>query len=307
MGLPAVTRRRQGYGAACIVALLCLSPAAAYWQSRQQISVGSAPAYAGPGDVVSGALTWWGLRAYNAATKGNALINVCSPADAACADFSSDATTGALVIVAVGGHTCADDCTIKKFYDQSGANSCSAAACDWIQNTIGNRATLINFCHNSKPCARSVEISNTQYVAANFPGAANPGWTISGVFNQTGGTAGQHEWISTSFVSVGVDNTSGGLCYQINFAPFTATCTGSTWHAVQYVGNGAAGASTNYVDGNTTTGDDAFALQAASILFGSNNLSTVQGDFVEFGVWGIAFSTQLSSMNSNQTTYWGPF
>ncbi len=288
--------------AALLLSFALCAPAAAYWQSRQQISVGSAPAYAGPGDVVSGALTWWGLRAYNAATKGNALINVCNPTDAACADFSSDATTGALVIVAVGGHTCADDCTIKKFYDQSGANSCSAAHCDWIQNTISQRAVLINSCVNSKPCARGTESASTAYSAASFPGSAQP-WTISGVFDKTAIGSGQHELVSTSFVSVGVDTPD--LCFQITFAEFTATCTTSHWHAVQFVGNGAS--SINYVDGSTTTGSNAFSLQAAAIRYGSNNASTMDGDFVEFGVWASSFSGNLAAMNSNQTTYWGPF
>ena len=62
--------------------------------------------YSGPGNVVTSALVWYGLRAYSAATRGNALINACNVGDAACADVPSDASIGALTISAIGGESC---------------------------------------------------------------------------------------------------------------------------------------------------------------------------------------------------------
>src|ERR1700733_9426847 len=45
------------------------------------------PSYTGPGDVVPGALAWWGLRAYGAATAGTKAINICRASDSTCEDI----------------------------------------------------------------------------------------------------------------------------------------------------------------------------------------------------------------------------
>ena len=44
----------------------------------QSPKVAAAAGYTGPGDIVSGAKVWYGLRAYNAADRGNKLVNVCN-------------------------------------------------------------------------------------------------------------------------------------------------------------------------------------------------------------------------------------
>src|SRR5260221_661617 len=86
---------------------LCLAPASA--DNFLLLGTGRAPvvaaSYTGPGDIVSGAVGWWGLRAYNAASRGNPLANVCTVIATidTCLDFSSDATTGSLLIVTIGG------------------------------------------------------------------------------------------------------------------------------------------------------------------------------------------------------------
>ena len=78
--------------------LLAGIPAQAFWQSRDSnynISVASGATYVGPGDIVSGATAWYGLRAYNAAyaTGSNNAINVRR---------ASDNTTSNIVILANG-------------------------------------------------------------------------------------------------------------------------------------------------------------------------------------------------------------
>src|SRR5215472_2788662 len=62
--------------------------------------------FKGEGDIVPGALAFWGLQAYTQATRGNKLINAChstAGADDGCADLHSDATTGKLVPAVVDG------------------------------------------------------------------------------------------------------------------------------------------------------------------------------------------------------------
>jgi hypothetical protein len=69
--------------AGCIIGggIICVSPAASY---------------TGPGDVVSGAKAWYGLRAYSAATAGTKAIRLCDHLGANCADISTSASTGKL-------------------------------------------------------------------------------------------------------------------------------------------------------------------------------------------------------------------
>ena len=117
-------------------------PKLAYWQSRDSnynLSIGgSPPSYTGPGDVVSGAVAWWGLRAYNgtyAASLGK-LANICTPLDAVCADVNSD-TSGNFNLSGTGALLCNNStsiCTVKILYDQSGALSCSS-----VRLVIGHR------------------------------------------------------------------------------------------------------------------------------------------------------------------------
>lgn len=83
-----------------LIALLCLLPlsAGAFWQSRLQVSVGSAPTYQGPGDLVSGATVWVGLRAYSqavAATGTQKSVNVRRVTDNVACDILI-ATNGGL-------------------------------------------------------------------------------------------------------------------------------------------------------------------------------------------------------------------
>jgi hypothetical protein len=60
---------------ACIVALLAVlwvAPAVAQmWPFAGPGQAGTPSSCQGPGDVASGAIVWYGLRAYSAATRGN--------------------------------------------------------------------------------------------------------------------------------------------------------------------------------------------------------------------------------------------
>ena len=98
----------------------CLTQSQAFWQSRDS-NYDNSSGYQGPGNIVSGAFAAWSLRAYNSAALGKKVINVCNVGDVACADLSSDPTTGKLVISTIGGSSCSViTCTVKTINDQSG-------------------------------------------------------------------------------------------------------------------------------------------------------------------------------------------
>jgi hypothetical protein len=52
--------------------------------------------FTGLGDIVPGAIGYWGLRAYSSATRGTAAVRISRP-DTTQTDLLTDATTGALI------------------------------------------------------------------------------------------------------------------------------------------------------------------------------------------------------------------
>src|SRR6516162_6226900 len=92
----------------------------------QALASGGAPAgYVGPGDVVSGATAWWGLRAYSSATTGGNLVDVFGNTTSTAFTFvsKSDGTIelsagGAAAFIA--GNSGSGNMVATKMYDQTG-------------------------------------------------------------------------------------------------------------------------------------------------------------------------------------------
>lgn len=291
------------------VAVLCVSALnAQVLQAVISTHPLSAPAYIGPGDVVSSSVGWWGMRAYSAATKGTKAVNVCNVSDVACADLSTDATTGALVVTTIGGSDCTMvTCTVKIWYDQSGANQCSGStSCDISNATIGNRPVFVVSCQSSKPCARFAASSNqTLTTAGSSTSAQNQPYTISYVAKQTSGftTHGTVLGASGGTVQVGLgDATNSAFACFCTSAP-TVTAANNAFHAIQNLGDNAA--SDIYVDGSgNTVSVGVSSINGAYEVSGNSNFLT--GDVAEIGVWDLGFTGgNKSAMNSNQHTYWG--
>lgn len=265
--------------------------------------------YTGPGDVVSGAKAWWGLRAYNSAKRGTAAVNVCIPLDATCADLSTDATTGALVIGTIGGSSCSVvTCTVKTFYDQSGALYCSGSvACDLTQATIANRPVLTVSCATtSKPCLTWAAGQGFTAVAAIGTAFTQP-YSAMVVMQRTGaftssatgvgiGAAGQ--------VQLGLLNSANTAFTFANAVNSTAA-SDSTWHVLQGVfsslgtGNTSVDAASHVASNGSATGSGLSFCMA----FGCAN--GVVGLIDEGGWWQADNTTNFGALNTNAKTYWG--
>ena len=258
-------------------------------------------AYSGPGDVVSGASAWWGLRAYSSATKGNRIANICNSTggvDVACADISSDSTTGALAPATIGGITCPGaNCTVKVLYDQTGNGV------DLTQTTIANRPALTASCIGALPCmtgnGSSTQISNL----GAAPSLSQP-ITISSVANNTGG-AGSEAAIT------GI--AGGGITQRFRFdsdvgvyagAFLTAAAATGTWFSVTCVVNSAS--SDDVINGTSNTGDAGANAGASNIyLFDDSFGAPLAGKVTEAGWWPSGFSAgNKTAMSANQRAYW---
>jgi hypothetical protein len=268
----------------------------------------SGSSYTGPGDVVSGAAAWWGLRAYNgtyAASLGK-IANVCTPSDVTCADVKANAS-GNFNLAGTPSLTCNNStsiCTIKTFYDQIGGGCTGAVACDLVQATIASRAVLTINAVASLPCATfsgsaSYSVMNTFAASSAAPN------TWSSVGEHTDSSRGDflennndnmfNYWPST--------NTFG----MYGGTELDATAADSSFHSLTTIFNGAS--SKNVPDGSATSGN----AGASSITTGGSPSIGFAGGgtnkfvFCEGGLWtGVSFNAgQLTSMSSNQHTYWG--
>ncbi len=259
-------------------------------------------AYVGPGDITSGAVAWYGLRAYSLATRGTKAVNVCIPADAACADLSTDATTGALVITTIGGSSCASvTCTVKLLYDQTTGSNCSGI-CDAGQNTIALRPVFTTSCIGSLPCM-TWTASSTVFSSS---GAA----TISQPFSMS--AVGKRTANFTSYGSLGGIFT-GGVQLVFNNSADTALVYGGTLgtpvaatdnvvHALNGMLNGAS--SKLQVDSTLGTLSAGTTGIADTLCIGACN-NALTGISTEFGFWSGDQSANFTAMSNNQHTYWG--
>lgn len=267
-----------------------------------------AAGYTGPGDLsISGIKAWWGLRCYSTAYTG-------SVAD--IWDGATGNTVETLLTCSAGGTinqtinplstTCAISCVVNALYDQSGANSCSAAACDAVNITNATRATYTQNCIGSLPClTKAGGAGVTPIQKSSFPTSITQPYTVSTVCERTGANTTQAGciWASSAGAFVGpTSSTNTWLQYAGSVANVTAN--DSVVHAAQAIFNGAS--STFYIDGSSNATNAGTLATGGALLLMSDGTNALNGHFWEAGIWSGSFSGgQLSSMNSNQHSYWG--
>lgn len=272
-----------------------------------------ASSYTGPGDVVSGARFWYGLRAYSNATAGTAAARICNASDANCADvntlsdgsFDVATATGAPLNCGGAGGTC----TIHTLYDQTGNNACTAATCNVLNTTIGNRPTLTFNCIGSLPCMTFTSASSQVLSSAtNLTSTSQPN-SLSGAA-QTTNTGTARHLVGTNGAGanqIGYTTTNNFVQAYAGANLGVATATAGSYHALQAVLNGTPNSAIS-VDGAYSGGNAGGQAMTGIISVGAINASQyMSGQILEAGGWnGVAFSSgQASSMSANQRSYWG--
>lgn len=300
----------------------------AFWQSRDSnynISVsGGGGGYTGPGDVVSGAVAWWGLRCYRNAYSGNVadLTDTSTGNTTGTRLQCSSGTVSALVsgsaCTFVTGNacssiavTCAVSCNILTLYDQSGANNCTSTACDLTQSINASRPLFAASGLGGRPTLNCNSGSGV-LVSNNALGGSVPGpYTISAVAERVSGSTVDYPLIvgsaTTVFGAFFDVHTAGNVAMYTGALIPTAPAADNAFHAAQFIFNSSSSAF--YVDGtasgavDTGNTDDYPGQQFA---FCATGVQTLTGFVQEAGLWSVGFSSgQQSSMNSNQHAYWG--
>lgn len=275
--------------------------------------------YAGPGDVVSGAQAWWGLRAYTLALAGSKAANICNNLDANCADINTIAVTGNFDVATAQGAPlncggAGGTCTVKTVYDQTVGLNCGASqTCDITQTTIASRPTLVFNCIGTLPCM-AFNGSQTLLGANLFMLTAQP-YVLSTACERTGAFTSFSDCIGSTpggGVQIGMANSANTL---LQYASSVVTVAGSdsVFHALNGVYNAAS--SVFFIDGSSN------ATNPGGGVFGGGNVHTIgngnnglTGRLVEAGYWqgsfssGVSCASQsacLSALNSQQHSYWG--
>jgi hypothetical protein len=265
---------------------------------------GGGGGYTGPGDVVSGAFAWWGLRAYSSATTGTKAAHICNAGDANCADINTlsngnfDVTTAQGAPLNCGGT--GGTCTVSILYDQTGnGHDVNKTA------IIAERPTLVFSCLGSLPCMNFVT-GSSQHL--NTPGnftVAQP-YTFSYTCMLPSNPAATQGVVGVSAIGVSYVRSTPDIQMFAGSAFNDAAISATVWFASQNIFNGAS--STNYTNGGSASGNAGTGAGGGTLTIGDDGSGNyLNGKMTEAGIWNsTGFSSgQQSSMNSNQRTYWG--
>jgi hypothetical protein len=283
--------------------------------------IAAGASYQGPGDLVSGATAWFGLRAYNA-TKASSGASTTPVVDVRGATTTTSCTiyllgdgTGGLDFTTSGaggvGNQCISgattfctvtntSCTVSKFYDQSGNGN------NAVQATAGDQPTLTFSCLGSLPCLTSS--TNTLMTVSGVNSSSQP-ITISAVGERTSNFT-SYSFFGFQDWGIGWNNVANQLLITISGAVTQASVTDNVWHSMQFVVGSNIGLI--YTDGTSTgTGSVGNLANNISWTFPSSG-HPILGKFAELGLWSAAFtgttsnnSLQTNQMCHNQYAYWG--
>lgn len=272
--------------------------------------------YVGRGDIAP-ASSYVGLRAYSAATCGQRFANVCDSTggvDVACADMFTSATTGAVVPLLIGGHTCPDSsglCTIKTAYDQTLGNNCGGS-CDYSGGAVANRYQFLSgaavclqapICMAGGAAAAMFAVSTPASLAqpfaldvvgywSTFPGPDGTPYTGTSYLLSVGNAAilnnanGQHYYYSC-------DNVNQGAVVQPLATLFDVgmTCVGGT--------------ATFYRDGNAVQTVAGTGSVSGQPFFGYTPTGTYAVVYLEVSFSNTDLTSHVAALAANSCAYWG--
>jgi hypothetical protein len=260
-------------------------------------------AYTGPGDIVSGAQAWWGLRAYSAATAGTKAINIRASGDNATTDINTlangdlDVATVSSFLGIHGGNA-----FVTKLYEQTGGGA------DQIQATAANQPQLILSGLGSLPVMKFVAANNS-YFETSVSFSPSSHWTMMNVIEMSGASSAQQNILQFTLPNtVALYKPSGTnilAVYDGNVV--NGSANDGVWHSLIGVED-TVNVHINIDGSDATTGSAASPSATGQIVYcTSSGISNfVDGNSVEGGYWAFAITTtQCSNLSNNAHSYWG--
>lgn len=253
--------------------------------------------YLGPGDAVPGALSWWGLRAYNANTIGSRCVQIQRASDSAVMDFVT-LPNGMLDVNSINTFLASTTGVIAILYDQISSNHMEVRGIDPLPAYSAAGPGIV-FIGPGAGATKLQSISPTnQTTPFTVPYVINPvnaGFSsILGDFDGFGTQTGVGSVDKTVYLYSG-----GGHGGSVQTAPISGY---GVQLAVQAVFNGASSSLT--VNGSTTAGLNPGTRDLSSQV-DLNYPNPGNLTLYELGIWPGVFSAQnLSDMNANMRAFW---
>lgn len=278
------------------------------WPPKQFIASGGG--YTGPLDVISPAFYFVSVRCAATAYTGN-VMDVF--------DAATGSTTETLITCSSGGvlntssptalaTTCASGCRVKTWYDQSGANNCSAAPCNFTNATNATRPALLNF---ATPASWLVSFTNANSTLLNSPSTAalTAPYPLTVVAAKTGSFTAFNYLLKDANGNMSL--SGGGAINTLDMVTGPGlffTASDSVLHSMQF--NNANGASsTTVVDGVASTVTMGSSSIAGAVMDMGHNNGAQFGDFnvgeVGFFPTSTWTPTQYGNLCHNQRLYFG--
>lgn len=288
-------------------ALAALTLLGGQTQAQSQLLLGAGgskravAAYVGPGDIVSGATTWGGLRCYNAAkASASQAIRIRRASDSTEQDIGLTAAC-ALDTASADTFCAATTCFVTTAYDQTGNSR------NFVQATAAKQPQLLTSGGPSAglPYMACVRAS-AQELVATTPDTAQPhSWMV--IANRTGSTTlvngalrASNNGLNISFQTtevVGIRSSAGLIGGAVAAAS-------SSWHVLQALWSGAS--SHVYSDGTAgSNGSESSTTGTSLALCQGSAGNNLDGRIAEGGIWPADISASAGALNSNAHTYWG--
>lgn len=308
------------FNAILLALFLSLAPS---WAQMGQIPAYVQPApsggtYTGPGDVVSGASHWYGLRAYNAAYAvggTNPVADIVDTATGLAACTIPIGTNGSANLAAVACPTGAPTvsvttfctvthsagCSVTKLYDQIGTSHATQAtlasmpvlALGSVSGIASNRPAMI-FAGGQK-LSITLSLGIPQPLSFSSVAVNTNSGTVGGILADA--VANNAEMI--------FGNSANQTLIYAGGTPIVMSATDVVWHAISGVFNGSS--SIMNVDGTTSSTGSPGSGTLGSPQIGEDSFGDfLKGNIVEIGIWPSALSgTNMTSLSGNAHSYWG--
>lgn len=292
--------------AGIILALLgafAIGPALAQLFSPSQFYPAVVVSYTGPGDVVSGAKGWWGLRAYNAAyaTGSNNAINIRRASDNSTSNIAI-LSNGNFDVATATTFCASTSCFVTESFDQTG-NGVNLS-----QGTASVQPQLIFNCLGSLPC---MKFAGGQSMGQGTVTALIQPISTSLVAIRTGITFSNDVYVGAhgggGDLGIRDGRTSSNTWQLYAGTGVNFTVSDNSAHAAQAVFNGASGAFNLDGTDNTSQNFGSNASQTVIGIVGEDALAVANVKIMEGGVWNNTgfTSSNRTSLCHNQFTYWG--
>ncbi len=254
----------------------------------------------GPGDILPGALAWWGLRAYNANVTGVNAIRLREDSGNTESNFTT-VKGGGIDLVGITSFKGSANLFITKIYDQTGNGH------TFSQSTAASQP---GFTLNGFGSLPIMTFNGSQFMSQDST-IVQTGYSFSFVFKRTNVTT--YAWIISDGNSFGIFfdfQVPDHFLFNDGIGTSFFPTTDNVWHSFQTSQNGAGTFAIQ--DGIlvpfpavTSTPNFSFA-EVLGNRNGPGGVQWLEGNLTELGMWAGGLQSSISlALDANQHAYWG--